>query len=112
MNATTKITEEQQRIRDQLFSVILKCQRNWEKIYAQQKSKQSLLLNGENGEGSFLVDIDDDVAYVEGRPGEVYIETYKTKLNGGWVGTACAAANKLALMGAKPETISWRWIED
>lgn len=61
---------------------------------------------------SFTVNIQDGIAYVEVRTyGEVFIET-RTRGEGldkvaQWCGTMIAAANRLDMFGADPDTISY-----
>jgi hypothetical protein len=61
---------------------------------------------------SFTINIRDGIAYVEVRTyGEVFIET-RTRGEefdkvAGWCGTMIAAANRLDMFGADPDTISY-----
>lgn len=61
---------------------------------------------------SFMVNIKNGVAFVEVRPyGDVFIET-KTQNDAGeersyqWAGTLAAAANRLEMLSADPDSIS------
>ena len=63
---------------------------------------------------SFMVDIKDGVAYVEVRNyGEVFIETRTATEHATfdkvsqWCGTMIAAANRLEMFGADPDTIRY-----
>lgn len=78
---------------DRLFKIIQKCQRNWYKPDLH----------------SFVVTIKGGTAFVECRQNEVYIEARIYGIDhdevNQWCGTAVAAANRLALLGADYTTI-------